>query len=115
MLESIAKKLTAYCEANHWEFQLRSKSCSFVEMFADFGVLPGMIKRAEKFIILCEGKASGAEFIDDEKTMLGYRVKLEKSEISEPVLMLYLIYVLDNLVVSSNNKKEIELDQLTYE
>ncbi len=115
MLKSISEKLTKYCKTNQWSFVLRGKECSHDEMFADFGVLPGMLKRAEKFVILCEGKTIGVEFVDDEKTLLGYKAKLESSPLSEPVLMLYLLYVLDNIVSAGHNNNEIQLDQLTYE
>jgi hypothetical protein len=115
MLKSIAEKLIKYCKENQWTFVLRGKECSYDEMFADFGVLPGMLKRAEKYTILCEGASIGAEFTDDEKTLLGYKVKLEKCHIKEPVLMLYLLYVLDNIVNAGHNGSEIQLDQLTYE
>lgn len=115
MLESISQKLQKHCEKEGLTFTVRSSDCSLGEAFADFGVLPGLFKRADKYAKLCEGSATGATYKDDKKTVLGYRVSLDKPLLSEPIMLLYLLDALLSIVEASDKKEAVALDQLTYE
>ena len=115
MLESISQKLQKHCKKEGLTFTVRSSDCSLGEVFADFGVLPGLFKRADKYARLCEGSTTGANYKDNKKTVLGYKVSLDKPLLPEPIILLYLLDALLSIVEASEKKEEIALDQLTYE
>ena len=114
MIRDIADKLIALSTKQGWEYKIRGRDISVQEAFADFGVLPGMLKRADKMVSLCTGQSIGITYNDDEKTLLGYRAEV-KTDLSEFVLMLYLLEVLVSIVDASTQSGRIAMDQLTYE
>ncbi|OGT64731.1 MAG: type IV secretion protein IcmS [Gammaproteobacteria bacterium RIFCSPHIGHO2_12_FULL_45_9] len=106
-LQSVAKKMGVI-------FTFKGKTLSHTEVFAEEGLLPGLVKRADQLASLCLGYNLGATFEDVEGTALGKRVKLD--EYTPDTLRLFCITdVLYELMRASPAKSAVALDDLLYD
>ena len=114
MLNSIQEKLIKLCKARGWSFKIREKDLSLEEVFADFGVMPGLVKKASRFMSLCHGREIGASYPEDEKTTLGYKVQIDDGQ-DELELILFILQALVPFVNMVEVSARHALDSLTYE
>ena len=95
-------------------FTFKGKTLSYAEVFAEEGLLPGLVKRADQLTSLCFGYNLGATIEDAEGTALGKRVKLD--EYTPDTLRLFCITdTLYELMRASPTKNAVALDDLLYD
>lgn len=113
-MPDIKNKLINIAKQIDVNFTLKGRTISYSEVFADAGLLPGLIKRADQLASLCFGYGLGASFEDEEKSLLGVKVSLD--EFTPDVLRLFCITdVLFELIKSSPSSEEVPLDELMYD
>ena len=113
-MKSIQDKLIKLCKAKGWSFKIKGKDLSLEEVFADFGALPGLVKKASRFMILCHGREIKASYPEDNKTSLGYKVEISDGQ-DELELMLFILQALVPFVNMDKASERHALDALTYE
>ena len=62
-IEEVSKRALLFAQTNGLQFTFKGKILSLEEVFSPVGILPGMIKRANKLSSLCIGTSIGADFL----------------------------------------------------
>src|SRR3990167_2145276 len=105
-LMNLSNKLSAMTKQIGANFTLKGRPISYTEMFADTGLLPGLVKRADQLASLCLGYGLGATYEDVEKSLLGVKVTFD--EFTPDVLRLFCILdVLNELIKNSPMKETV--------
>lgn len=113
-MTDLQNKLVSIAKQLGFNFTLKGRTISYNEIFADTGLLPGLVRRADQLASLCLGYGLGASFDDVEKSLLGVKVSFD--EFTPDVLRLFCITdVLYELIKSSPTRDEIPLDELMYD
>ena len=113
------QKLTQFCKSvaskRGLKFALRSKLVDVDEVFSDVGLLPALLKRADQLCMLCFGVSSGALYSEDEKSILGTRVRIEDHVESLP--MGVYACMLDTMLEIARGERNgrIDMDELLYD
>lgn len=106
-LVSVAKKLG-------YNYTFKGRPIAYGEVFAETGLLPGLMKRAEQLSSLCMGYGLGASYEDDEAGVMGRKVTLDT--FTSDVLRLFCITdVLLEIAKTSSDPSLVELDELIYD
>ncbi len=115
LLNDISLSCIKYADSKGVSFIYKSKPLSYEEVFADFGLLPGVMKRANKISSVSIGSALGGVFTKEERSYLGYKIEIPELSVPVPLAMLFIIDVLEELIGSSKPGTNIVLDDFTYE
>lgn len=115
MLDRLKESCVKYAKLKNVEFSFKGKKLSHEETFADFGVMPGIIKRASKFSSVCVGKTFGESFPKEKRSYLGYKVELKDTKLSLPLMMLFIVDVLEPVIGSKTGGNVVQLDEFSYE
>ena len=96
------------------KFYLNDRFLTHEEVFADTGLLPGLVKRADQLCALCLGYGLGANYEEAPDAILGQRVIFD--EVTPNVLrLLCLTDVLSEIVQGGPSKDYTPLDELMYD
>lgn len=110
----ISAKLVNIAKKMGYNYTLKGRPLSYVEVFSDKGLLPGLAKRADQLASLCLGYGLGASYEDVEETLLGVEVSFD--EFTPDVLRIFCITdVLYELVKMSPDPNLVSLDELMYD
>ena len=111
---NFTKVFAALTRAENVSFVLNDEPISQEEVFADIGLLPAIVRRADKLCLLCLGYGIGITFVDAEQSRLGTRVQFD--EVTPNTLRLMYIYdVIMELVEASSSRDKVSLDELMYD
>jgi len=110
----ITKALCQLAKSEEIKFFLNNKKISPEEVFADIGLLPAIVKRADQLCMFCLGYGIGVTFVEAEKALLGSKVQFD--EVTPNSLRLLYIYdVIQELIRESVTKEKVALDELLYD
>jgi len=119
MVESVLKSLSDSCvkysQMKGVSFTFKNKPLSHEEVFAAFGVLPGILKRANKISSVCVGTSLGGTFPKTDRSYLGYSLELEELSLPLPFAMLFVVDVLEAVIAGRGTASTIALDEFSYE
>ena len=93
-------------------FRLQSKAIDAEKLFAEEGLLPSIMKRADQLSLLLFGEKTGAKFRESEKSMLGVEVDIESCE--KITAYLTVADVLMELIKNGKNGI-VEVGELLYD
>lgn len=115
LLLELSQACIKYAKSKGVSFLFKNKPLSHEEVFADFGVLPGVMKRANKVSSICMGSSLGGVFPKEERSYLGYKIELPDLSFPLPVVMLFVIDVLESVVGAAGPGDKVVLDEFSYE
>lgn len=115
MVEKLSQACIQYAKSKGVSFSYKSKDLSLEEVFASFGILPGIVKRASKLSSLCIGSSLGESLPKKEKSYLGYELKLTDSNLPVPLMMLFIVDVLESVIGKNGKGAVVSLDEFSYE
>lgn len=87
---------------------------SYEEVFADTGLLPAMVRRADQLCSLCLGYGLGATYEDAENALLGTRVVFD-TVTPNALRLLCITDVINELIQGGPSKDYTPLDELMYD
>ncbi len=108
-----SKSLTKIIKNMNTEFSMRDRPVSIEEITAIDGLLPAIIKRAERLSTLCFGVGFQATYENEEKSMLGYTVSLPDKNPSF-ILIACIVDVLSE-IIGASPKGKCSLNELLYD
>ena len=109
-LTKILSDLAAEEDVN---FSFNGKPLNYEQAFADVGLLPAMVKRADSNAMLCLGHGLGMVFSESDASMLGSRVQFD--DVTPDVLrIMFVCDVIMDMIVMAPDRKNIALDELIY-
>lgn len=103
-----------YSRQKSLKFTLRARDVTAEEVFSPLGLLPALAKRAEQNAKMCLGHALALELPSQEKTTLGYTLKLNE-EGPNFDLLLFMFDAFEELLRNNKDPKKVALDELLYE
>lgn len=110
----LINSLCKLAKTTNAKFTFCGNPISYEEVFADTGLLPSIVQRADQLCSLCLGYGVGATFVEAEKSLLG--VKVQFDDITPNVLRLMYIYdVILEIVKKASSQDQIPLDELMYD
>ncbi len=112
--EKIGKKMAIIAKQIGSRYTLKSKPLTNEEVFAETGLMPGIAKRADQLASLCLGYGIGVTFEDEEKSLLGKKVKFDEFT-PDSIRLMCLTDVLFELIKTSPSKDVTSLDELMYD
>ena len=113
-MQELQQKLASISRYMGVTFTLKSSPITTTEMFAETGLMPGLVKRADQLASLCFGYGLGATYEDAEKSLLGTTIKFDT--FTPDILRIFcIIDVLHELVRNSPDRRVIALDELLYD
>ena len=115
LFKSLSQACIKYANTKGVSFVYKQKPLSYEEVFADFGVLPGILKRANKMSSVCLGSTLGGVFPKEERSYLGYKVDIPELSFPVPVAMLFIIDVLELVIGGAESGSKVALDEFSYE
>jgi intracellular multiplication protein IcmS len=110
----IIQQLSGIARALRCNFTLRDQAISVDQVFADTGLLPAMMRRADQLCSFCLGYGLGLSFEQATGAMLGVRVKFD-DQTPNALRMVCLADVLIELMQNSAVKNTTVLDDLMYD
>ncbi len=115
LFKALSQACIKYANAKGVSFLYKQKPLSYEEVFADFGVLPGILKRANKISSICLGSTLGGVFPKEERSYLGYKVNIPELSFPIPVVMLFIVDVLEAVIGEAGSGAKVVLDEFSYE
>ncbi len=114
MDRSISQCMAVIAASLNAKFYLNDRFVSFEEVFADTGLLPALVKRADQLCSLCLGYGLGAKYDEAEGALLGIRVVFD--EVTPNVIrLLCMTDVVNELIVGGPSRDYTPLDELMYD
>ena len=111
-MEDIIKICNKISQHEGVTYMLKSKQVDKEKVFATAGLLPSIIKRADRLSLLLFGRRTESVFSDSEKSMLGVEVKVENCKKITDILC--VSDVLYELIGKARGKK-VDVDELLYD
>ncbi len=110
----IGETLARIFTAEKKQFVFNGKLLSMSQIFAENGLLPGLVKRADEMVVFCLGYGMGADFVEDQNSLLGQRVQFDT--MTPDSLRLLFIYevIMDIAEVAYDGDGNIILDEVIY-
>lgn len=115
MIEALTEACIKYAKLKDVVFSYKGKALSYEETFADFGVLPGIVKRASKLSDLCIGSPMGESYPKKERSYLGYGISFSDTHLPVPFVMLFVVDVLEGVIGNKGGGATVALDEFSYE
>ncbi len=111
MTEHFIEQCKALANTLGLSFALRKRALKLEEVFSEYGMLPGLVERANQRCVLCFGYGLGVEVVDEDRSMLGKRLVLNERA---PVLLVlyFLADILVELAAKSSVGGVVELEEL---
>ncbi|MES2212284.1 MAG: type IV secretion IcmS family protein [Pseudomonadota bacterium] len=108
---NLTKFLCALSESLNCKFILRGQAMPMEKLFAENGLLPGLLKKADQLSQFCLGHDLGIRFEDAPGTMLGTKAELN-DKISDALRLLCLLDVLMEIIYAAPSRDAVPLDEL---
>ena len=100
--------------AENRKFVFSGKSLPLEQVFAENGLLPGLVKKADEMVNFCLGYGIGASFVEDPNSLLGQRVQFDTMT-PNSLRLLFIYEVIMNIAeISYDNSGSIILDEVIY-
>ena len=115
LFEELSQACIRYAKSKGVSFVYKHKPLSYEEVFADFGILPGILKRANKVSSICLGTSLGGSFPKEERSYLGYRLEVQLLAYPIPVVMLFIVDALESVIGNTMPGENVALDEFSYE
>lgn len=114
LVKQIGDSCVKYAQLKGVSFTYKHKSLSHAEVFAEFGVLPGIVKRASKMSSVCLGSSLGGTYPKVERSYLGYGLETA-SVLPLPLMMLFIVDTLEAVIGARGPDTAVALDEFGYE
>lgn len=112
--QELCSLLIDYSMRKNINYTLRGNPISLPEIFSITGLLPAIAKRADHIASLCFGKGIGVDFIQQEKTTLGYSMSLD-SNAPPFIILITIIDILEEITKNAPQPQRVALDELLYD
>ncbi len=108
---NLTKYLCSLTESLNCKFTLRGQAVPTEKLFADTGLLPGLLRKADQLSQFCLGHDLGIRFEDAPGTMLGNKAELN-DKISDGLRLLCLLDVMMEIIYAAPSREAVPLDEL---
>lgn len=95
-------------------FSLHDKPLSSSEVFAETGLLPAILRRADQLCSFCFGYGLGIAFDEADNSRLGIKVRFN-DEVPNVLRLMCAVEILFELAEASTDRNKIPLDDLMYD
>jgi intracellular multiplication protein IcmS len=95
-------------------FTLHDKTIAIDSVFADTGLLPAFLRRADQLCNFCMGYGLGLTFDPAENSQLGIKVVFN-NEVPNVLRLMCAVEILFELAEAARNRTSIPLDDLMYD
>lgn len=96
------------------KFTLNNKTMTSSEVFAENGMFPAIIKRADQLSAFCLGTGLGLGYEESANSLLGTRAIMDNT-VSNAYRIMCMTEILYELVESSPNPRLLALDNLMFD
>lgn len=114
MAQDFIKNFKSVAKLLKCNFTLRDQPISVDQVFADTGLLPSIMRRADQLSSFCLGYGLGVSFEETQGTMLGVKVKFDEVT-PNSLRLLCATDVLIELIQSAPSRDVTPLDDLMYD
>ena len=114
MSEIFIKSIKSIAQQLRCNFTLRDQPLTYDQVFADSGLLPSIMRRADQLCSFCMGYGLGVTFEDAQGTMLGVRVKFDDAT-PNALRLMCATDVLIEIIQSAPSRDVTPLDDLMYD
>ena len=114
IVADLGKLCVKYAKSKEVSFTFKGKSLSHEEVFAVFGILPGIVKRASKISSVCTASSFAAQYPKKDRSYLGYELVMNEAVIM-PFLLLFVVDVLEAVIGPSASGAIVALDEFAFE
>lgn len=114
MAEHIVEQICAIARLLRCNFTLRDQAISIEQVFAENGLLPAIIRRADQLCSFCLGYGLGVSFEEAQGGMLGVRVKFDDAT-PNSLRLLCAADVIIELMQHAPSRDITPLDDLMYD
>lgn len=111
---TLTPQIIAITKVLRCNFTLRSAPINYEQVFADTGLLPAIVRRADQLCSFCLGYGLGVSFEEQQGAMLGVKVKFDEAT-PNSLRLLCITDVLIEIMQSSPSREVIPLDDLMYD
>jgi intracellular multiplication protein IcmS len=95
-------------------FSLHNKAIDASDVFAETGLLPAILRRADQLCSFCFGYGLGVSFDESDGTRLGVRVNFN-NEVPNVLRVMCAVEIMFELMEAAPNRTRIALDDLMYD
>lgn len=95
-------------------FTLHDKAIAIESVFAETGLLPAFLRRADQLCSFCMGYGLGLTFDPAENSQLGIKVVFN-TEVPNVLRLMCAVEILFELAEAARNRTSIPLDDLMYD
>lgn len=95
-------------------FTLHNKPLSAEEVFAETGLLPAILRRADQLCSFCFGYGLGVSFDESDQSRLGIKVTFDK-DIPNVLRVMCAVEIIFELMDAASDRTRIALDDLMYD
>lgn len=110
----ISEQIGLIAKVLRCNFVLRDQPISIEQVFAETGLLPAIMRRADQLCSFCLGYGLGVSFEDTQGAMLGVRVKFDEVT-PNSLRLLCAADVLIELIQHAPSREITPLDDLMYD
>ncbi len=110
----IVEQICAIARTLRCNFTLRDQAISIEQVFAETGLLPAIIRRADQLCSFCLGYGLGVSFEEAQGGMLGVRVKFDEAT-PNSLRLLCAADVIIELMQHAPSREMTPLDDLMYD
>lgn len=110
----IYKCMALIADRMQLNFTINNKPLTSIEVFAERGMFPAIIKRADQLSSFCLGSGLGINFEETANSMMGTKAILD-AHVSNAYRIMCMTEILCELSESSPDPRKIALDNLMYD
>ncbi|MGD9592078.1 MAG: type IV secretion IcmS family protein [Candidatus Berkiella sp.] len=110
----LVEQICAIARTLRCNFTLRDQPISIEQVFAETGLLPAIIRRADQLCSFCLGYGLGVSFEEAQGGMLGVRVKFDEAT-PNSLRLLCAADVIIELMQHAPSRDMTPLDDLMYD
>ena len=111
---TLNEQVIAVAKVLRCNFTLRNAPIAYEQVFADTGLLPAIVRRADQLSSFCLGYGLGASFDEQQGAMLGVKVKFDEAT-PNSLRLLCIADVLIEIMQASPSREVTPLDDLMYD
>ena len=111
---NIVQQICAVAKVLRCNFTLRDQPISVEQVFAETGLLPAILRRADQLCSFCLGYGLGVSFEESQGGMLGVRVKFDEAT-PNSLRLLCAADVIIELMQHAPTREVTPLDDLMYD
>lgn len=110
----IYKCMALIADQMRLKFTINNKPLTSMEVFAETGMFPSIIKRADQLSSFCLGSGLGITFEETGHSITGTKAVMDKN-VSNAYRVMCMTEILYELIESSPDPTKIALDNLMYD